>query len=676
MTGPSRYVPWVVLAIAGIYLIATMAPASDSQGEPAYAEFAKLPVQDTGRIKPIDTYARVQLMLVSSRQEYTDEFGNRSQPAVRWVLDLLGYGLESWYHRVPISDPQVRDWLGLPAGRMVYSVQEVLSAVSDKKDKLQRIVEKKGEREPLEENVAMTVMFAVSRSETIKKMQQAQRDKKVGNPEKTRVFRIENDQVLKMLGLEPRDGLRYSIAEFAGTEQFREFTRYVVKADQVREEDEKKLDLVQSKALEFFGHLRVYENLATLKGARIVPPAKTGGNWMTLADALESGANLESGSPAMSIENIILAHATGDVKKFNSEVQSYQQQLAKILPDEMGYAQHETWFNHFAPFYQALCLYVVVFLLACLSWLCWPEALSRSAFWLAIAVFLVHTLAICLRIYLQGRPPVTNLYSSAVFIGWGCVFLCLFIEYLFRNTFGSVGAAVMGFATLIIAHHLSSSGDTLEMMQAVLDTNFWLATHVTTVTLGYTATFVAGFFGLIYVIVGLTTTALDAKSRKTLAQIIYGVVCFATLLSFVGTVLGGIWADQSWGRFWGWDPKENGAILIVIMNALILHARWGGMVKDRGMAVLAMVGNMVTMWSWFGTNQLGIGLHAYGFNKALVLMCRYFWLLQGGVILAGLLPFRYWRSFQTILPAVPQTSSAKPAPRPGTRGSTGIVPAG
>ena len=90
---------------------------------------------------------------------------------------------------------------------------------------------------------------------------------------------------------------------------------------------------------------------------------------------------------------------------------------------------------------------------------------------------------------------------------------------------------------------------------------------------------------------------------------IYGVVCFATLFSFVGTVLGGIWADQSWGRFWGWDPKENGALLIVIWNALILHARWGGMVKQRGMAVLAVVGNIVTAWSWFGTNMLGVGLH-------------------------------------------------------------------
>ena len=92
---------------------------------------------------------------------------------------------------------------------------------------------------------------------------------------------------------------------------------------------------------------------------------------------------------------------------------------------------------------------------------------------------------------------------------------------------------------------------------------------------------------------------------------VYGIVCFATLFSFVGTVLGGIWADQSWGRFWGWDPKENGALIIVLWNALILHARWGGLVRQRGLICLAIFGNIVTSWSWFGTNMLGIGLHSY-----------------------------------------------------------------
>src|SRR5262249_2229608 len=111
--------------------------------------------------------------------------------------------------------------------------------------------------------------------------------------------------------------------------------------------------------------------------------------------------------------------------------------------------------------------------------------------------------------------------------------------------------------------------------------------------------------------------ALTPSVGKALGSALYGVGCFATILNFVGPVLGGIWADQSWGRFWGWDPKENGALMIVLMNALILHARWGGMIKERGVSILAVLGGMITVWSYFGTNQLGVGLHAYGFNNTL-----------------------------------------------------------
>ena len=122
---------------------------------------------------------------------------------------------------------------------------------------------------------------------------------------------------------------------------------------------------------------------------------------------------------------------------------------------------------------------------------------------------------------------------------------------------------------------------------------------------------------------------------------IYGIVCFATLFSFVGTVLGGIWADQSWGRFWGWDPKENGALMIVIWNAAILHARWGGLIRERGLVAMAIFGNAVTAWSFFGTNMLGIGLHSYGFmDKAfawlMVFVCIQIAVMTGGLMLGTL----------------------------------------
>jgi ABC-type transport system involved in cytochrome c biogenesis permease subunit len=162
----------------------------------------------------------------------------------------------------------------------------------------------------------------------------------------------------------------------------------------------------------------------------------------------------------------------------------------------------------------------------------------------------------------------------------------------------------------------------MKQVVAVLDTNFWLWTHVTCVTIGYASTFLAGALAIVYVGMDVVVPDLEKETEKTLSRMIYGIICFALLFSFVGTILGGLWADKSWGRFWGWDPKENGAVLIVLWNALILHARWSGMVRARGVAVLAVLGNIVTSWSWFGTNMLGIGLHSYGFMRS-----AQFWLV-------------------------------------------------
>jgi ABC-type transport system involved in cytochrome c biogenesis permease subunit len=362
---------------------------------------------------------------------------------------------------------------------------------------------------------------------------------------------------------------------------------------------------------------------------------------------------------------------------FNSIVTVYREQLEKQIPALLRKCDVESRFNAAQPFYTAMIIYVLAFLLGVFSWLKWPDTLGRSAFWLVLLAWVLATVGIGIRMWLESRPPVTNLYSSALFIGWGAVALCLVLEWFYRNAIGCVAAGMVGFATLLIAHHLSLQGDTLEMMRAVLDSNFWLATHVVTVTIGYAATYLAGFLALIYIVMGVFTTWLNktpttggtilataaamspvmtaaavvvGKKSDTngqmLARMVYGIVCFATLFSFVGTVLGGIWADQSWGRFWGWDPKENGALIIVVWNAIILHARWGGMVKQRGLMSLAVFGNIVTSWSWFGTNMLGVGLHSYGFTDAAFVGLIAFVASQLAFIAIASVPLEKWRSFR------------------------------
>jgi ABC-type transport system involved in cytochrome c biogenesis permease subunit len=187
----------------------------------------------------------------------------------------------------------------------------------------------------------------------------------------------------------------------------------------------------------------------------------------------------------------------------------------------------------------------------------------------------------------------------------------------------------------------------MHVLQAVLDTQFWLSTHVVTVTLGYGATFLAGLLGTFAIVhriwsryarregAGAIKAAQEVQDR--LYRMTYGVVCFALFFSFIGTVLGGLWADDSWGRFWGWDPKENGALMIVLWNAAVLHARWDRWIGPRGFALFAIGGNIITAWSWFGTNQLGIGLHSYGFTSGVLMLLAGYVVSQLVLIAAGFL---------------------------------------
>jgi ABC-type transport system involved in cytochrome c biogenesis permease subunit len=536
-------------------------------------EFAKLPVVDRGRVKPIDTVARTSLMVISNKQTFRDD-AQKEQPAIRWLLDVM----------------------------------------------------------------TSNGLFRAGTAESLK------------------VFRIENDQLLDFLGLEVRpQNFRYAITEFA--DKMAKLEDAFQRANKM---DPKQRDKFNQKVIELYRHLQTYLQLNQLASPLVVPPAAGSGNdWDSFVSAARDAMQAGRDVPALrSYLTMLKGYADNKPEEFNRAVAEYRRMLEQQMPDDVRRADFEAYFNEFAPFYQCLVLYLFVFLICCMGWIGYTAECNRAAFWLAVITFLVQTWAIAARMYIQGRPPVTNLYSSAVFIGWGILGMALFMERIHRNGLATLVASILGALTMFIAHHLAASGDTLEMMQAVLDTNFWLATHVTCMTLGYSATVFAGFLGIFFILRGVFTKSLDAERFKTLSEMIYGVICFAMLLSFTGTVLGGIWGDQSWGRFWGWDPKENGAVMIVIWNALILHARWGGMVKQRGVAVLAVIGNMITAWSYFGTNQLGVGLHSYGFDDSLAPKLTAFWLTQLAFIGIGLVPLSMWRSFGRPEPSGPEENGS------------------
>ncbi|SDS43987.1 cytochrome c biogenesis protein CcsA [Opitutus sp. GAS368] len=620
---PAPAAPWTA---ARIFPLAVLALAVAAVGVSLFpppvksdfdlAGFGRLPTLVNGRTKPLDTVARTTLLVLQGRQRVTAPDGSPVSPG-EWLLDMLYKpDLANAYPVFEIVHPDVLTLFNLTpedgTGKKRFSFNQLANGIPelDRQAKLADAVES-AVRSPFQRAVIQLRDGLVLYESLQENIIAPGVDSYL-------------DQLVHFDTLVPA-GLAAERAKAAG----------------------QSFDAAAAKAV---GDLRTtFATVESFGNLRLIPPA-TGGQtnlagWLNPGGAL--GASLARGrldAATAAYVGLGLAWRNGQPAAFNAMVHDFRAGLEGTIPGFLRKGDAEARFNAAQPFYTSMTLYVVAFLLAVFSWLKWPEALGRAALWLIALAWVLATAGIAMRMWLEGRPPVTNLYSSALFIGWGSVALCLVLELTYRNAIGSVAAGLIGFATLLIAHHLSLSGDTLEMMRAVLDSNFWLATHVVTVTTGYAATFLAGFLALIYLARGIFTKSLDPKTADALAGMVYGVVCFATVFSFVGTVLGGIWADQSWGRFWGWDPKENGALIIVLWNSLILHARWGGLVKQRGLMALAVFGNVVTAWSWFGVNMLGVGLHSYGFMDAAFWWLALFMASQLAAIgLAGL-PRERWRS--------------------------------
>jgi ABC-type transport system involved in cytochrome c biogenesis permease subunit len=345
------------------------------------------------------------------------------------------------------------------------------------------------------------------------------------------------------------------------------------------------------------------------------------------------------------------AYVAGDAEEFNSIV---TRQLARMKELETPTGnwrglKAELFYNRFAPFYLAMLLYLFALVLTIASWTGFGETFRRAALSVNGLALAVQIVGIILRIVISGRPPITNLYGSFLVIPAFGVILLMLVERFTRLGIGNLLASVTSFVSLLWAWTISiPDGDTFAVLVAVLDTQFWLSTHVICISFGYAATMVAGFLGMVWLVDSVLLKRMAPASQKTLSDLIYGITCFALLLSFFGTVLGGLWADDSWGRFWGWDPKENGALMIVLWNAAILHARWAGIARQHGIAAMAVLGCAVTIWSWEGVNQLGIGMHSYGFSEGRLFWVAVFALSVNLFAAASYLPRLLWGEQKSI----------------------------
>lgn len=668
-----RWLPITITAVFALWLVGSLAPRKDK--EFAFSEVGRIPVVFGGRLQPFDSLARNTLTQIREKEKANLEPAKswyqkpKQISATEWLLTVMTKPeVADGWKVFRVDHPEVKAMLKFPepnpdAGEdgKHYSWNQFGEAgfkmIEDNASNI-RTNKKDASLRNAFDNAILNVHEALTLY---------LRMKNTLNPQDTANF--------------ASDIAGYQASVPAGVEAFR------ARMTGSGAFDTNALTHVFDFAERYFATVRMDTPL-------LVPPAGGGsGEWQRTGDALletsfgtpllkhlmripkaemapEDVATAIRSSGTRPLNPAVFSWARigdtfreGKVAEFNTAVADYHKQLEGMrLGPALKKSKLEQAYNAFSPFSKAASIYIVALLFGCGFWFNFSEWSRKTARDLVLLAFVVHSAGLIFRMWLEGRPPVTNLYSSAIFIGWGAVGLGLILESFWKNAIGLAVATVIGFATQIVAHNLALGGDTMVMMQAVLDTNFWLATHVVIVTLGYASTYVAGFLAILYVVLGFFTRVMNAEMGRSLSRMVYGILCFATLFSFVGTVLGGIWADQSWGRFWGWDPKENGALIIVLWNALVLHARWGGMVKERGIMNLAIVGNIVTSWSWFGTNLLGIGLHSYGFMSGAFTALMIFVASQIVLMLLGLIPQAKWRSFQPgARQEMPATAKLKPA---------------
>ena len=297
----------------------------------------------------------------------------------------------------------------------------------------------------------------------------------------------------------------------------------------------------------------------------------------------------------------------------------WQARQFSVAPVEVDY-------NHGKYFFKAWATFVILLLAVAVTWLSpgarWSQRLRRITFWATLIPLLLIAVGLSYRVYIMGRPPVAELYETVPYITFVVIIVCLILDGGVKLPVMLPLACALGALGLFVTdkYEAIQGADTMKELTAVLRSNFWLTTHVLVVLVGYAAGILASVMSGVYVI----ARVFDVRRKKRadffrlFTRATYGIICFGLLFSLVGTILGGIWANYSWGRFWGWDPKENGALMIVLWFLMILHARLGGYIKEFGLHLLSILGGAVVVFSWFHTNQLGVGLHSYGFTSGVM----------------------------------------------------------
>jgi cytochrome c-type biogenesis protein CcsB len=517
-------------------------PAADSSSLD-FKQWDLLAIQDGGRRKPIDTFARETLIKLTGRSTYTS--GAKTWQATDFILSML---------------LDTHDWKNEPM---------ILVSLGELKQRL-------------------------------------------GLPDQQR---------------------RFSFAQLAALP---ELNALASQAHALRKA-EKPLSRLQSEVMSLGERLALFAHVMDGSAFLIAPaPEKTTDPWI-VPPAFAQYYNEEQFAPAQTqLQTMANAYVKGDSFAFSRAANQLRDNLRQLSPKiypEESQLRLERFYNHWDGFYRAAWCYGIALLLLTIvhfrsrsiaahrAVATEEEASAKRSYLkiagvvIAILGLLFHASGIVMRCLIAGRPPVTNMYESIIWVSFAVSFFGMIFFLRYRAPVYLLAALPVSFVALLLVHQMPiAMPSSIDPLVPVLRDNFWLTIHVLTITLSYAAFALAMGFGHI-LLFRYARNPVAARADQPMHFWLYRVLQLGVILLAAGTILGGVWANYSWGRFWGWDPKETWALIALLCYIVTLHGRLAGWWTQFGLLVASVVCFLAVLMAWYGVNfVLGKGLHSYGFG--------------------------------------------------------------
>jgi cytochrome c-type biogenesis protein CcsB len=537
-----------------------------------FKQFGLLAIQDGGRRKPTDTFAKETLIRVTGRSIFTDKTGRKWQPNDFVLSALL----------------DTRDW----------------------------------KNEPM-----VLVSFG---------------------------------KLKEQLGLD-KTQRRFSFAQLAGSP---ELNRLANEA-QALKRAEKPLDRVQQEALSVSDRLTLFAHVLDGSALLIIPAPKNETDaWVDPSQWSRYYSETRFAPVQIRLQTLATGYANGDGFSFSRAANQLRQNLRALNPSiypEDRQLRLEYFYNHFEGFYRAIWCYGIALVILIVAHVRKQgTALRNIGVAIAILGLAFQASGIVMRCMIAGRPPVTNMYESIIWVSFAVSFFGMIFFARYRTPVYLLAALPVTLIALLLVHQMPiAMPSSIDPLVPVLRDNFWLTVHVLTITLSYAAFALAMGFGHI-LLWRYARNPATARADAPMHFWLYRVLQLGVLLLAAGTILGGVWANYSWGRFWGWDPKETWALIALLCYILTLHGRLAGWWSEFGLVVASVVCFLAVLMAWYGVNfVLGKGLHSYGFGIGGETYVAIFVGLD--LLFVAFAIWRYRTSTQTVAPAAEMKAAQRAA---------------